>query len=177
MKKLKYLKLIKEYTVSDWRDDMSDWTEEIHKNNSKCFYLIGPGIDIFKYIIPENLRVEFDEFYENANIMYEEIKKEWFWLSNGDKMSQFMGRSDSSESHKQNYYNNFQMLEVIAKMYGFDSWYVTQKNKLSQSNAISNSISNSQSNSISNSQSNSQSNSNELAIIKQLESKSDVTNV
>jgi len=69
----------------------------------------------------------FNEFYDNAKIIYSEIEKEWFWISNSDIIKQFVLKSDSMESHKQNYYNNFQMLEAIAKMYGFDCWYTNQK--------------------------------------------------
>ena len=77
---------------------------------------------------------DFDEYYDNANTIYDEIKREWFWLSNGDKMRQFINKTDSvsMESHKENYYNNFQMLEVIAKMYGFDAWYSNLRNRLGE---------------------------------------------
>ncbi len=104
-------------------------------NMSKLYhkYLSTVKIKITNSNISDTIDIKnFNEFYDNSNIIYEEIKKEWFWLSNGDKMKQFIGRSDSTEIHKQNYYNNFQMLEVIAKMYGFDSWSTAQKIKLSQ---------------------------------------------
>ncbi len=104
-------------------------------NTSKLYhkYLSTVNTKITNSINMDETNVKnFNEYYENANIIYEEIKKEWFWLSNGDKMKQFINKSESMESHKQNYYNNFQMLEVITKMYGFDSWSTTQKNKLLQ---------------------------------------------
>ena len=31
------------------------------------------------------------------------------------------------EIHKENYYKNFQMLETIAKIYGFDEWLIKKK--------------------------------------------------
>lgn len=68
---------------------------------------------------------DFDECYRNADIIYEKIKNEWFWLSNGDEMKQFkyLTSSDSMENHKQEFFENFQMLEASAKIYGFDLWY------------------------------------------------------
>jgi hypothetical protein len=94
-------------------------------------YLLTIKIKITNSNISDTIDIKnFDEFYDNSNIIYNEIKKEWFWLSNGDKMIQFINNSDSMDNHKQNYYNNFHMLEVIAKLYGFETWALNKKNKL-----------------------------------------------
>jgi hypothetical protein len=81
----------------------------------------------------ENIK-SFNECYDDANLLYEGIKKEWFWLENGDKMKQFKinQNSESIDIHKTKFYDNYQMLETIAKLYGFESWYLTYKNKVLQ---------------------------------------------
>lgn len=72
---------------------------------------------------------EFNEYYDNATIIYDIIKKEWFWITNGEKMSQFILNSESLDNHRANFFDNHSMLEFIAKMYGFDTWIA--KNRLS----------------------------------------------
>ena len=75
----------------------------------------------------------FNESYENAESIYDEIKKQWFWLSNGHTLKQFTYNKspDFMEIHKENYYKNFQMLEAIAKIYGFDEWLSKKKKHIS----------------------------------------------
>lgn len=78
----------------------------------------------------------FEEFYENANIIYENIKNDWFWISNGEKMNQFMLKSESIDDHKNNLYNNYEMLENIAKMYGYEAWSNKKKTNKKNMNQI-----------------------------------------
>ena len=84
------------------------------------------------YIYNTNID-NFNECYENAESIYDEIKKEWFWLSNDPTLKQFTYNksSDFMEIHKENYYKNFQMLEAIAKIYGFDEWLSKKKKHIS----------------------------------------------
>lgn len=78
-------------------------------------------------IVINNKMKEFNEYYDNAAIIYDIIKKEWFWIINGEKMSQFILNSESSDNHRANFFDNHYMLESIAKMYGFDSWIAKNK--------------------------------------------------
>ena len=76
---------------------------------------------------------EFIEFSEIAEQTYEEIKNEWFYLSNNDNIKLFRLKNDNIETHKNNLYENYNTLEYIAKLYGFDNWYITAKIKSSSS--------------------------------------------
>jgi hypothetical protein len=87
----------------------------------------------------------FKEFSETADQVYEEIKNEWFYLSNNDNIKLFRLKNDSIETHKTNFYENYYALESIAKLYGFDNWYTNAKYKLSSSSSP-NSMSNMESN-------------------------------
>ena len=77
----------------------------------------------------------FKEFSETAEQLYEEIKNEWFYLSNNDNIKLFRLKNDNIETHRDNFYENYQALESIAKLYGFDNWYATAKYKLSSSSS------------------------------------------
>jgi hypothetical protein len=79
----------------------------------------------------------FNEFSETADQIYEEIKNEWFYLSNNDNLKPFRLKNDSLEIHKNNLLENYCTLESIAKLYGFDTWYTNAKIKLSSSSSIS----------------------------------------
>lgn len=76
----------------------------------------------------------FNKCYDVANDLYVEIKREWFWLENGDKMKQFKinQNSESIDILKTSFYDNYRMLEEIAKLYKFDSWYFPYKDKVLQ---------------------------------------------
>ena len=83
---------------------------------------------------------DFIEYYINANIIYEDIRKDWFWISNGESLQPFYKKNiDDFDVHKMNLLNNYNMLETIAKIYGFDTWLI--KNKLKNLNSSSNSSS------------------------------------
>ena len=86
------------------------------------------------YIYNTNID-NFNECYENAESIYDEIKKEWFWLSNGPTLKYFTYNysPDFMDIHKENYYKNFQMLEAIAKIYGFDEWLSKKKKHITSS--------------------------------------------
>lgn len=88
---------------------------------------------------------KFMECYTNASLIYEDIKKNWFWLENGEKLkyftrkatlmnSNFLESEQNSQSEvdmenrKINLINNQNILEYIAKLYGYDSWLLNQKN-------------------------------------------------
>jgi hypothetical protein len=75
----------------------------------------------------------FNESYENAESIYDEIKKQWILLSNGPTLKYFTYNysPDFMDIHKENYYKNFQMLEAIAKIYGFDEWLTKKKKHIS----------------------------------------------
>lgn len=85
-------------------------------------------------------RKKFMEYYTNATLIYEDIKKNWFWLENGEKLKYFTRNATLLESEqmlqsemdienrKINLMNNQNMLECIAKLYGYDSWLSNQKN-------------------------------------------------
>jgi len=66
--------------------------------------------------------------YDNAIIIYEQIEKDWFWILNGDKMSQFK-MNTKKELNKTVFNNNYLLLRKIAKTYGFDDWSVKIKNR------------------------------------------------
>lgn len=63
---MKHLKLLKEYTNHDFRNDMTAWTKIIHQNKSKYFYTIVDG-SVEKWIIPEEYRGEFEEVYTGGD--------------------------------------------------------------------------------------------------------------
>jgi hypothetical protein len=65
---------------------------------------------------------EFDEYFENATLIYEDIKTDWFWLSNGEKMSQFISNISKIDSHKTNFMTNYSMLKSITELFGFNIW-------------------------------------------------------
>lgn len=75
----------------------------------------------------------FKEYSETSDQLYEEIQNEWFYLSNNDLIKSFRLKNDNIDNHKSNFYENYNALESIAKLYGFDSWYSTAKYKLSSS--------------------------------------------
>ena len=86
--------------------------------------------------INKNNLKDFSEYYTNANILYEDIRKDWFWISNGESLQPFYKKNiDDIEVYKSNLSNNYNMLETIAKVYGFDMWF--EKNKSKHSNNIS----------------------------------------
>ncbi len=45
----------------------------------------------------------------------------------------FRLKNDTIENHKINFYESYNALEAVAKLYGFDSWYSTVKYKSSSS--------------------------------------------
>lgn len=69
---MKYINKFNEGTVSDRRDTLSRVTKEIHKHNSKEFYVVSGNIAVGesryveKLIIPEKYRGEFKEEYDNT---------------------------------------------------------------------------------------------------------------
>lgn len=85
------------------------------------------------------MQKDFDEYYINANVLYEEIKKDWFWLSNDQTQLMFCSKNKLTdiEEQKMNLLNNFNMLEIIAKLYGFDVWYDKNKANINRSRSES----------------------------------------
>jgi len=97
-----------------------------------------------KYLLAVKIKIEnsnldgieqiknFKDFSETAEHVYEEIKNEWFYLNN-DNIKLFRLKNDSIETHKNNFIENYNALESIARLYGFDNWYNTAKIKSSSS--------------------------------------------
>ncbi len=69
--------------------------------------------------------INFNKNYNDAVIIFEEIKKEWFWI---DNYRDFVNNSNY-ETHRTNFLNNFTMLECISKLYGYDIWFQNNKEK------------------------------------------------
>ena len=115
-------------------------------------YLITVRIKLNNSNIAEIEHIQnFKDFSETADQVYEEIKNEWFFLSNNDNIKFFRLKNDSIDTHKTNFYENYYALESIAKLYGFDNWYTNVKNKSSSSSSpksISISVSDIESNKI-----------------------------
>ncbi len=76
----------------------------------------------------------FKQFSDTAEQIYEEIKNEWFYLNNNN-IRLFRLKNDSIETHKLNFIENYNALETIAKLYGFDNWYIVAKNKSSSTSS------------------------------------------
>lgn len=76
----------------------------------------------------------FKQFSDTAEQIYEEIKNEWFYLNNNN-IRLFRLKNDSIETHKLNFIESYNALETIAKLYGFDNWYIVAKNKSSSSSS------------------------------------------
>ena len=74
----------------------------------------------------------FNECYEYASIIYNKIKKDWYWISNGTKMKQFILKSNLNDPSINNYYNNYLLLKTIANLYGFKLWYTNTNLKQKQ---------------------------------------------
>jgi len=108
-------------------------------NASKLYnkYLLTVKIKIINSNINDIEHIKnFKDYSETAEQLYEEIKNEWFYLNNDD-IRLFRFKNESLESHKINFYDNYNALESIAKLYGFDNWYITAKNKYSSSSSPS----------------------------------------
>jgi hypothetical protein len=105
-------------------------------NTSKLYYKYLTSVKI-KMANSSNIgkdkTKDFSEYYTNATILYEDIRKEWFWISNGESLQPFYNKQkinpDDIEAHKTNLINNYNMLKTIAKIYGFDIWFAKHKTK------------------------------------------------
>lgn len=64
---------------------------------------------------------QFDQFFVNVTTIYTQIEQEWFWISHGDKLSQFTRAKTDLETHKTKFFYNCSLLEKIVKKYGFTS--------------------------------------------------------
>jgi len=98
--------------------------EKYEKSKLYCKYLIAiqTKLDHSGTKIDTEYLNTFNINYSNAMSCYEEIKKEWFWLSN-NKICQFRSNTDSINQLKINIESNYNVLKYIAKFYGFDTWY------------------------------------------------------
>ena len=86
--------------------------------------------------IKESNIINFNKNYNDALLMYTKIKKELFWLENGDNFKDFS--NNKFDDHKSIFMNNFTMLECISKLYGFDLWYTKYKcNELFSNTSLS----------------------------------------
>jgi len=74
---------------------------------------------------------EFEKDYNVTTSIYEDFKKEWFYLSNGDNIKLFRSKIDDINEHKKNFYEYSHLIECVAKLYSFDNWYNNCKNKTS----------------------------------------------
>ena len=88
-----------------------------------------------------NAKIDMQNFKTNIEIadrVFDEIKNEWFFLSNNDTIKHFRLKSVNIEQNRLKFNENYQILEYIAKLYGFDLWYATAKYKLSSSSSSTN---------------------------------------
>jgi hypothetical protein len=130
------------------------------KNGNKSIDIFNLSKLYYKYLNSVNIKLKnstdrttefienktkFIEYYTHASLIYEDIKKNWFWLENGEKLKYFTRNEKteidmvgtegstlkamlSQENRKINLINNHNMLEYIAKLYGYDNWLYNQKN-------------------------------------------------
>jgi hypothetical protein len=89
----------------------------------------------------------FIENYEYSVNLFEELSKEWFWISNCDTFKSFRHTNSYTEleNHKKKIIENYLVLETISNYYGFDMWNCKRLRSNSQSNSQSSSQSNSES--------------------------------
>jgi hypothetical protein len=120
-------------------------TEKEKYNKSKIYqkYLMSVQTKLENSDIKINAEYinNFNNNYSNAMFYFEEIKKEWFWLSNS-KICIFRSNFNSIEQSKINIAKNYDMLKCVAKLYGFDAWYFNFKLKKKQISPSVNDISN-----------------------------------
>ena len=61
---------------------------------------------------------QFNIFYKYATVLYETIKKEWFWISNNE-INRLFYYNDDQENHTKNFTENFELLKDIAYKYNY----------------------------------------------------------
>lgn len=62
--------------------------------------------------------IQFNTMYKHATTLYENIKKEWFWISNNDIKRLFYYGYDQDD-HKQIFSENYELLKMIAYKYNY----------------------------------------------------------
>jgi hypothetical protein len=81
----------------------------------------------------------FIENYEYSINLFEELSKEWFWISNCDTFKSFRHTNSCTEleNKKKKIIDNYLVLETISNYYGFEIWNCKRLRSNSESNAES----------------------------------------
>ena len=83
---------------------------------------------------------KFIENYEYSINLFEELSKEWFWISNCDTFKSFRNTNSCTEleNKKKKIIDNYLVLETISNYYGFEIWNCKRLRSNSELNSQSN---------------------------------------